>query len=150
MHRLMIATISRLNQNKFFKFISSIKLAVPVMIALIISVAIGTIIESLHNTEYARIALYDTSWFSALLGLLALNVFASMMSRYPWKQHQIGFVLTHVGIIILMTGSLITKRSGLDGTLQIPEGQSQGQVVLSKLMVAYQFEGSNTIISAVF
>ena len=150
MHRLMIATISRLNQNKFFKFISSIKLAVPVMIALIISVAIGTIIESLHNTEYARIALYDTSWFSALLGLLALNVFASMMSRYPWKQHQIGFVLTHVGIIILMTGSLITKRSGLDGTLQIPEGQSQGQVVLSKLMVAYQFEGSNTISSAVF
>ncbi len=146
----MITVISRCNQNKYFKFIASIRLAIPVMLALIIAVAVGTVIESLHNTEYARLALYNTAWFDALLALLAVNVFASMMSRYPWKFYQTGFVLTHIGIIIVLVGSWITRVYGIDGSMQIQEGQSQGVIVLPRLMVAYQFEGSPTLNSAVF
>jgi hypothetical protein len=142
--------ISRLNKNKFFKFISSIRLAVPVMLGLIVSVAAGTIFESLHNAEYAQMAVYGTGWFHALLCLLWINIFASMMSRYPWKKHHTGFVTTHVGILILLIGSFITGAYGLDGSLQILEGQSNNTLILPRLMVGYQFENSPTLNSVTF
>lgn len=146
----MIAMVSRWNQNLFFKYISSVRLAVPVMLALILAVAAGTVLESMHNAEYAKLALYDSTWFNALLGLLALNVFCSMLSRYPWKVHQVGFVITHIGILVLLVGSWVTKIYGVDGSLQVAEGQSQSSVILPRLMVGYQFEGSPTLNSVVF
>lgn len=142
--------IARLNQNYFFKYVSSIRLAVPVMVGLIVAVAVGTVIESRHNAEYAKIALYNASWFHALLFLLALNVFCAMMSRYPWKIHQTGFVVTHIGILILLAGSWVTKIYGVDGSLQVQEGESQNTVVLPRLMIGYQFEGSPTLTSVIF
>ncbi len=150
MHQFIITTITKWNQNIFFKFISSVKLAVPVMIALIIAVSVGTVLESMHNAEYAKLALYNATWFNALLSLLGLNVFASMMSRYPWKFYQMGFVMTHIGIIIVLIGSWITKIYGVDGSLQVQEGQSQNMVTLPRLMVGYQFDGSSTLSSVIF
>jgi hypothetical protein len=150
MHNFTISLIRRLNQNKFFKFISSIQLAVPVMLGIIISVAAGTIFESLHNAEYAKMAVYGTTWFYCLLSLLWLNIFSSMMSRYPWKKHHLGFVLTHIGIMTLLAGSFITSYYGIDGSLQIPEGQKNNTVMMPRLMVGYQFENSPTVNSVVF
>lgn len=130
--------IQILNQNKLFKFVSSIRLAIPIMITIIFSIAAGTIYESMYNADYANLMVYGTFWFFAVLCLLALNIFTSMMSRFPWKKHHLGFVLTHIGILILLFGALVTSRWGLDGTLQIPVGQSERTLILSKLMVGYQ------------
>lgn len=150
MHRLIVSIVTRWNQNIFFKYISSVKLAVPVMVVLILSISIGTVLESRHNAEYAKIALYDASWFQALLALLGINVFSSMLSRYPWKIRHTGFVMTHIGILTLLVGSWVTKVYGIDGSLQIQEGQTQNIVVLPRLMVGYQFEGSPSLNSVVF
>ncbi len=150
MHQFIITTITKWNQNIFFRYISSVKLAVPVIVALIIAVSVGTVFESMHNAEYAKIALYNAPWFDALLALLGLNVFASMLSRYPWKFYQLGFVMTHIGIIIVLIGSWMTKIYGIDGSLQFEEGQSQNRVTMPRLMVGYQFDGSSTLSSVVF
>jgi len=150
MHQYIQSAIAQLNGNRFFKFISSIRLAVPVMLGLIISVAAGTIFESLHSAEYAKIAVYNSSWFYALLALLCVNIFSSMMSRYPWKKHHTGFVITHIGILTLLAGSFITSVYGIDGSLQIPEKQSNNVVIMSRLMLGYQFENSPTLNSVFF
>ena len=150
MHRFMISAIIKLNQNIFFRYLSSIRLAVPVMLGLIISIAIGTILESRYSAEYAKIAIYDSYWFQFIILLLGINIFCAMISRYPWKKHQLGFVITHIGMLTLLTGSWITKIYGIDGSIQIQEGQSQNTVVLPRMMVAYQFEGSPTLSSVVF
>lgn len=147
----MLATIiSRLNQNFLFRYASSVRLAVPIMLTIIVAVAAGTIFESRHNSEYARIAVYDSWWFQIVLGLLALNVFCAMMSRYPWKAQQTGFVITHIGILILLSGSWVTKIYGVDGSLAFEEGQTESTVVMPRLMLAYQFEGSPSLNSAIF
>lgn len=150
MHRLMISVIAKFNQNIFFRYVSSIRLAVPVMLGLIISVAIGTIFESRYSAEYAKMFVYDALWFQILLLLLAVNIFCSMMSRYPWKLRHLGFVVTHTGMLTLLAGSLVTKIYGIDGSIQIQEGQSQNTVVLPRMMIGYQFEGSPTLSSVVF
>lgn len=146
----MVSMIAKLNQNFFFRYISSIRLAVPVMLALIVAISIGTILESRYNTEYAKLSIYGADWFQLILLLLGLNIFCSMMSRYPWKLHHLGFVITHTGMLILLIGSFITKLYGVDGSMQIQEGQTQNTIVLPQMMIGYQFEGNSTLSSVVF
>lgn len=136
--------IKKLNQNKFFKFISSIRLAVPLMLILGICVSYGTIIESNYNSEYAAMAIYKSTWFGFLIIMLWINIFSSTISRIPFKQHHTGFVITHIGLLILLVGGYLTNSDGIDGQLVVPEKQSSSTVVLPHLMVAYQFEGSPT------
>ena len=59
-----------------------------------------------------RFFVYGTGWFTALAVLLAVNVLAALLVRFPWKRRQTGFVLTHVGLLVLLLGCLLTRRRG--------------------------------------
>lgn len=134
--------VKKLNQNKVFKFVSSIRLAVPLMLLVGVCVAYGTIIESNYNAEYAAMVIYKSFWFGALIILLWLNIFAATISRIPFKLHHTGFVITHIGLLTLLIGGYITNSDGIDGQLVIAENQSSSSVILPHLMIGYQFEGS--------
>ncbi len=138
----MSEIIKKLNQNKFFKFASSVRLAVPLMLILGVCVAYGTIIESNYNAEYAGMAIYKSTWFGLLIILLWINIFAATISRIPFKQHHTGFVITHIGLLTLLIGGFITNSNGVDGQLVIPEKQTSSSVTLPHLMLGYQFDGS--------
>jgi hypothetical protein len=71
----------------------------------------------------AKRFVYGTWWFAAFLSLLGANVFCSALSRFPWKKHQTGFVITHLGILILLAGSLVTQQTGVDGQIGLTEGE---------------------------
>ena len=141
----MTELIRRLNGMSWFKFVSSIRLAVPLMLIVIVAVAAGTIFESLYSADYAKLAVYSTHWFFALMILLWMNIFAAMMSRYPWKKHHLGFVLTHIGMLTLMIGAFVTGYYGIDGSLQIPEKQANSTIILPKLRLGYQLAGSPSL-----
>lgn len=127
--------VKRLNQNKVFKFLSSVKLAVPTMLILIVVVAIGTIIESRYNAQVSGILVYKSKWFLALLGILWVNIFCSTISRIPYKEHHTGFVVVHIGLLTLLIGSMVTFIWGIDGSLRIIEGQSGNKVALNELVL---------------
>lgn len=136
--------IKKLNANKIFKFISSVRLAVPLMLTLAVCVAYGTIVESNYNAEYAAMAIYKSTPFGLLLILLWINIFAATISRIPFKIHHTGFVITHIGLLTLLIGGYTTNNQGMDGQLIIPEHQSSSTVVLPNLMIAYQMEGARS------
>ncbi len=106
---------------------SSVKLALPMILVLAALLATGTIVESLYSTPVAKRFVYGTWWFGGFLFLLGLNVFCSALSRLPWKKHHTGFVITHLGILCVLAGSLITRQSGTDGQIALVEGQ-QGSI----------------------
>src|SRR5581483_2548503 len=54
--------------------------------------------------------------------LLALNLIGSALSRMLWKKHHTGFLLTHLGIIILLIGSFIGHTRCMDGTMTVIKG----------------------------
>ncbi|MGZ3691494.1 MAG: cytochrome c biogenesis protein ResB, partial [Pseudobdellovibrio sp.] len=136
------AIVKKLNQNKIFKFLSSVKLAVPLMLVLSALVGWGTILESHYNAEYSAMYLYKTGWFSCVLILLWINIFCATISRIPFKKHHTGFVITHIGLLTLLIGGFMTNTYGIDGQLSVTEGQSSSTVVLPNLMFGYQLEGS--------
>lgn len=122
-------------RNPLFRFFSSLKLAVVVILALSAVLAVATIAESLYGTRSSYVMIYGTYWFAGLLGLLGLNVLCAALSRFPWKKHQTGFVVTHAGILILLFGSWVTQRYGVDGNLPVYEGQTDNEVILNNLSV---------------
>lgn len=142
--------VARLNKNKIFKFFSSVRLAVPLMLVLAGVVSWGTILESQYNAEYSSLYIYKSDWFGLLLILLWLNIFLATLSRWPFKKHHTGFVITHIGLLILLIGGHVTNKYGIDGQLSIQENQSHRTVVLSKLMLGYIKEGQSTIQKVVF
>ena len=116
--------------KSIFKFFSSVKLAIVVLLALAYVLALGTIYESLYGTAVAKEKVYGTVWFTLVLTFLGINVLCAALSRLPWKRHHIGFVVTHAGILVILAGSLITQRFGLDGSMAIAEGDRDDRITL--------------------
>ena len=72
-----------------------------------------------HGTPAVQRDIYQTPGFAFILGLLGVNIFSVMMSRYPWKKHHVGFVIAHIGILLLLAGSLISLHRGLDSNMPL-------------------------------
>ena len=109
--------------NPVFKFFASLKLAVVLLVVLIAAAIAGTIYESSFDAKVARTYIYGAPWFNFWLVLLAANLTVSALSRWPWRKHHVAFLITHLGIITLLAGSLIGRIWGIEGTLTIFKGE---------------------------
>jgi hypothetical protein len=110
--------------HQLFWIFCSLKLAVLVILALTLSLAAGTIVESLYDTATSQYWIYRASWFHLILALLGVNIFCVAVSRYPWKIRHIPFLLAHLGILMLLAGSWMTEKLGIDGNLRVSEGET--------------------------
>ena len=111
-------------------FFASLRLAVIVMVTLGAICAYATFYEMQHGTPAVQRDIYQTPWFAFLLGLLGLNVFSVMVSRWPWTKHQAGFLIAHVGILAILVGSVISLYRGLDSNMALAEGETSDRVRL--------------------
>jgi hypothetical protein len=109
-------------RNKLFRFFASVKLAMLLLAVLIVAIIIGTLYESSFDARVARAYIYQAAWFNFWLLLLSANLICSAFSRMPWKRHHTGFLLTHLGIIILLAGALIGRIWGVEGSMTIFKG----------------------------
>src|SRR5207302_3862940 len=110
-------------RNPVFEFFASLKLAVVLLRVLIIAAMAGTIYESSFDSKVARAYVYGAPWFNLWLVLLGANLAASAFSRWPWRKHHLAFLITHLGIITLLIGSLIGRIFGIEGTMTLFKGE---------------------------
>jgi hypothetical protein len=110
--------------------LASLRLAVVVILALAGTCAFATFYEMKHGTPAAQRDIYMTWWFALILALLGANIFFAMVKRYPFRSHHTGFVIAHVGILILLAGSLVSLHRGLDSNMAIVEGETTDRVAL--------------------
>ncbi len=110
-------------RNPIFEFFASLKLAVVLLAVLIVAAIAGTIYESSFDAKVARAYIYGAPWFNLWLVLLGINLIASALSRWPWRKHHVAFLITHLGIITLLIGSLIGRIWGVEGTITLFKGE---------------------------
>jgi hypothetical protein len=134
-----IIDVRWLQSQLLFKIFSSAKLAVPVLMVLAAVIGFGTLVESRYNADYAKILVYNTWWFDGLLGVLGVVVFLATLSRWPWRVRHVGFLITHLGMIVILIGSVFTKLWGIDGQLMVYEGEQGNQVTLGERV--FEFSG---------
>lgn len=104
--------------------LASLELAIFVMAILVAVLVWGTFVEKWYGDTAARFGIYGAWWFTGLGAILGLNIFCALAIRFPWKRQQTGFVVAHVGLLVLLLGCLISRRAGLEATVAMFEGQS--------------------------
>ena len=109
---------------RLYEFFASLRFAVVLISLLAIVLGLGTFVESAYGTEAVKFGVWNTWWFTLLNALLAVSVFCAAAIRYPWKRHQTGFVITHIGLLVLLAGCLLSQRGGIDAQIPLLEGDS--------------------------
>jgi hypothetical protein len=117
--------------NSIVHALASIRVAVALIVLFAIAVVGGLILEGRHGREYSQWYVFDTVWYVGLLGLLAGSVFSAAYVRFPWKLRQIGFVITHVGLLLLIGGAILSYFRRIEGRVELVEGQATSELLLT-------------------
>ncbi len=123
-----------MNENllmTLLRALGSLRLAAALLILVLVAMGFATIAEKNQSTEYALANYYLSSWFIALLTIMCVNILAAVIVRYPFPKHKMGFIITHLGIILTLGGALMTYFLGVNGNITLAEGEQRSEFVLS-------------------
>jgi hypothetical protein len=101
------------------KILGSLQLAVTLLILFAGAVVLGTLTESAYTQKIAQELVYRSWWFVFLLFMLSVNIFFAAAKKWPWKKHQTGFVITHIGLITMLVGGILNGIGGTDATIAL-------------------------------
>ncbi len=124
-----------------FDFLASLRLAVCLLTIMGLVCIAGTIAESNYTARLAQRLVYRTFWFDLLILAIFINVLFATLSRFPWRISQMGFLITHLGVLTTLVGALISHRYGVEGQMMLSEGQSKDRIQLSTSFIGIQKEG---------
>ena len=93
--------------------------AVTLLFIFSVVLAIGTMLESWYSAKVSQELVYRAWWFTLLLGLLWVNIFFAAAKKWPWKKYQTGFLITHVGLLTMCTGGIVTSLRGTDSMMNL-------------------------------
>ena len=110
--------------------LGSLKLAVVLLVLLSGVLLVAIYVDQSRGLDVARWTIYDRDWFVALFGLLAVNVLAALLVRFPWRRSQLGFAATHVGLLILLAGAYATFAGKIEGVLSLDQGETGDRITL--------------------
>lgn len=102
----------------------SLWLAALLLLLLLLSMACATVYESAHGSARALASFYHAWWFEGLLALLCVNILCSLVMRLNSWRRQLGFLIAHLSILLIIIGAWVTQTFGIDGQLRLGEGQT--------------------------
>jgi hypothetical protein len=128
--------------NHLWKLLTSLRLTVTLLSFGILLVFIGTVAQADEGLYQAQ-ARYFKHWFVSgfsffgrqvpvplpggyLIGtLLLINLTAAHIKRFQWSRKKLGIHLTHLGVILLLLGQLVTDLLSRETQMRILEGESR-------------------------
>lgn len=104
-------------------------------------VMIGTVIESKSGShEEAAGWVYGNLFFQLLLALYFVNILAAALKRYPFKRRHIPFLMTHLGLLLIILGLFSKSLFGIQGHLLLKEGSGSHTVFLPSQKTLYAID----------
>ncbi len=135
--------MKKLFQNPVLAALASLRLAAVLLIIFGAAIGVATFLEARWGRDGAYELVYAARWFEALLALLVVNLTLSLFQRAPYRLRNVGFVLLHVSMIIILVAAGITRYFGYEGSMHIREGQSADFIYSSRDYVQI-FRGDET------
>jgi hypothetical protein len=111
---------------KVFRYLGSLRFTLLLLILFVVSVALGTAIESKTGSHKAASRwIYSNPLFLMILWGVFANIFLSALKRYPFQKRHIPFLLTHLGLLMVFGGTLLKLSFGQQGSLTLKEGTAK-------------------------
>src|SRR5436190_4756772 len=105
--------------TRAMRLLGSLYMAVILLSTAAVVLFLGSWLESKFDSKISQEFVYRTWWFTLLLFLFAINIFFAAAKKWPWKKHQTGFLITHVGLLTMLTGGMVTSFSNTDGQMSL-------------------------------
>ncbi|RKZ13059.1 hypothetical protein DRQ50_11010, partial [bacterium] len=129
-------------KNPVIAFLASLKLSAVLMASVGIASGYATFFENAHGRDGAYDAIYAAHWFEVLLIMLTVNMSLLFVKRWPYDMRQLGYVLVHLSIIVILWGAGMTRYLGYEGIMPIREGQSTDFIYSDRLHIQLTQDGS--------
>jgi len=134
--------------SKLYHFLGSVHFAVSLILSAAFLVILGTFFEAKTGSHLAATEkIYSHPIFLALLILFFINILFSALRRWPFRIKHIPFLITHLGLLMILSGTMIKSLFGLQGTMGLLEGTGKEAVFLNntqELLIETK-EGSHQI-----
>jgi len=127
--------------KKLFSFLFSTRLMAVLFLAFAAAMAVGTFIENEYNTDTARIWIYNTKWFEAIMLFFFINFFGNIKRYQLHKREKWATLLLHLSFIFIIAGAFITRYISYEGMMPIREGATENQVFSDKTFLTVFVDG---------
>lgn len=117
--------------KSIYSLLSSLSFALFLIAAAVLLVIAGTLLEARTDSHLlAAQWTYHHPIFSVLLGCFFINILCSALRRWPFKLHHIPFLMTHLGLLMILTGTIWKNHFGIQGHLYLLEGSGSSRLML--------------------
>jgi cytochrome c-type biogenesis protein CcsB len=117
--------------KKIWSFLISMKLMVILILAFATASAIGTFIENDHGINTSWALIYTARWFEAIQILLGISIVGNIFRYKMIQKKKIPVLIFHVGFLVVLIGSGITRYYGHEGVMHIREGSTVNNMLSS-------------------
>lgn len=93
-----------------------------IVAAVVIVMAIATIVEKIHGTTFVSTKIYSTWWFSAIWGILAIASIARIITS--GMQKTLTVLTLHISFVMILAGALTTHLTSKKGYLHLRCGET--------------------------
>lgn len=93
-----------------------------IVAAVVIVMAIATIVEKIHGTTFVSTKIYSTWWFSAIWGILAIASIARIITS--GMQKTLTVLMLHISFVVILAGALTTHLTSKKGYLHLRCGET--------------------------
>ncbi len=123
------------------KFLFSTRLMAFLFIAFGTAMAFGTFIESKYSTETARIWIYNTTWFEAIMVFFVINFIGNMFRYRLFSVKKWPVLMLHLSWILIIIGAGVTRYISFEGMMPIREGASEKVFYSDKTYLTVNVDG---------
>ncbi|KOS05332.1 cytochrome C biogenesis protein [Flavobacterium akiainvivens] len=127
--------------DKIIAFFSSTRLMAVLFVVFAAAMGIGTFIEDAYNTETARVFIYNTKWFEAIMVIFVINFFGNIKRYQLHKKEKWATLLLHLSFILIILGAFVTRYISYEGMMPIREGATESHFYSDKPYLTVLVDG---------
>jgi len=124
--------------KKVYDFLISMKFMIFLVAIFATSCAVATFIENDYGTSTAWAEVYGTRWFELIQLLLAINLIGNIFKFKMFKKEKLTMLVFHVGFLVVLLASALTRFFGFEGMMHIREGGTSNTITTLKSYVQIQ------------
>ena len=128
-------------QDKLASILFSTRLMAVLFIVFAVSMGIGTFLEDAHGTIAARIWVYNTWWFEAIMVFFAINFCGNIVRFRLYKKEKWATLLLHLSFILIIVGAFVTRYISYEGVMPIREGETTATFLSEKTYLTIFLDG---------
>ncbi|MFV5701222.1 cytochrome c biogenesis protein CcsA [Flavobacterium sp. XS2P12] len=127
--------------KKIFSILFSTRLMAILFLTFAIAMGAGTFIESKYNTDTARILVYNSWWFEAIMVFFLINFIGNIKRYQLLKKEKWATLLLHLSFVFILLGAFVTRYISYEGMMPIREGAAENQVFSDKIFLTLFVDG---------